>query len=276
MSTSRSKDGLAEFLGWFSLGLGVPQVTTPGRVNQLIGVEDTPKARAWQLIVGIRELAAAAGILSSPRPVGWLWARVGGDVMDLALLGSAFRTKSARPERLAVATASVAGIMVADVVAALRHGNAPEAPEQEPARDIRAATTIRCSPDELERFWRDPGSRDRIGARMLPADGQGAEGPRVRFVPAPGGRGTEVHVELRYEPTAGAVGLTVAKLLGDEPEQRIRDDLRRIKQVLETGIVVRSEGTPEGPLTRRLLKQRPAQPPPEPVGVGTGSSGGAS
>ncbi len=56
----------------------------------------------------------------------------------------------------------------------------------------------------------------------------------VRFVEAPGDRGTEVHVELQYEAPAGSVGAVIAKLFGEEPAQQIRDDLRRFKQVMET------------------------------------------
>ena len=82
----------------------------------------------------------------------------------------------------------------------------------------------------------------------------------VTFTPAPGGDGTEVRVELSYDPPGGALGKVVAKLFGEEPQQQISDDLRRLKQVLETGEVVHSEGSPEGTRTGRLLKQRPAEP----------------
>ena len=82
----------------------------------------------------------------------------------------------------------------------------------------------------------------------------------VRFRTGPGGRGTEVRVEMAYEPPAGGLGSTVAKLFGAEPQQQLEDDLRRFKQVLETGDVVRSEGSPEGTHARRQLKQRPGQP----------------
>ncbi|MEJ7639811.1 MAG: SRPBCC family protein [Singulisphaera sp.] len=57
----------------------------------------------------------------------------------------------------------------------------------------------------------------------------------VRFRPGPNGRGTEVTVELNYEPPAGLIGATIAKLLGEEPEVQVREDLRRFKQILETG-----------------------------------------
>jgi uncharacterized membrane protein len=68
----------------------------------------------------------------------------------------------------------------------------------------------------------------------------------VRFVPAPGGRGTHVTVELEYEPIGGAFGVTVAKLFGEEPGQQIAEDLRRFKQLMEVGEVPTTEGQPRG------------------------------
>jgi uncharacterized membrane protein len=75
----------------------------------------------------------------------------------------------------------------------------------------------------------------------------------VRFSQAPGGRGTEVHVELRYDPPGGALGALFAKMFGEEPGGQIADDLRRFKQVMEIGETMRSDATvSEGP--------HPAQP----------------
>jgi uncharacterized membrane protein len=65
----------------------------------------------------------------------------------------------------------------------------------------------------------------------------------VRFERAPGGRGTLVRVNLRYAPPAGAVGSAVATLLGREPGQEVQEDLRRFKQVIETGDVVHSDAS---------------------------------
>jgi hypothetical protein len=52
----------------------------------------------------------------------------------------------------------------------------------------------------------------------------------------------------------------VKKLVGGEPLAKVKDDLRRFKQHVETGVIARSEGTPEGESADRKLKQRPAQP----------------
>ncbi len=82
----------------------------------------------------------------------------------------------------------------------------------------------------------------------------------VRLVPAPDGVSTEVHVVLVYDIPGGAVGKAVAKYFGEEPHQQLDDDLRRLKQVLETGEVVRSDGAPWGKRARKEFPQRPAQP----------------
>ena len=68
----------------------------------------------------------------------------------------------------------------------------------------------------------------------------------VRFEPATGGRGTNVRVTLRYDPPGGALGAAVARLFGENPEQQIDEDLRRFKQVMETGEVVSTAGQPSG------------------------------
>jgi uncharacterized membrane protein len=82
----------------------------------------------------------------------------------------------------------------------------------------------------------------------------------VRFTPAPGDRGTEVHVTLRYDMPGGKAGELVARYLGEDPRQQLDDDLRRFKQMVETGEVVRSDGAPEGKRARHEFPQHPARP----------------
>jgi uncharacterized membrane protein len=79
----------------------------------------------------------------------------------------------------------------------------------------------------------------------------------VRFQAAPGGRGTIVKVNIQYNPPAGVIGATIAKLFGEEPEQQLDDDLRRFKQVMEVGEVVVSDATLMG---SGYFEQRPARP----------------
>jgi uncharacterized membrane protein len=59
----------------------------------------------------------------------------------------------------------------------------------------------------------------------------------VRFVPAEGEGGTDVKVVMDYIPPAGRVGAFVAGLFGENPEQQIREDLERFKQLMEGGDV---------------------------------------
>jgi uncharacterized membrane protein len=69
--------------------------------------------------------------------------------------------------------------------------------------------------------------------------------------------GTVIRVELEYDPPAGPLGVAIAKLTGEEPETQTSADLRRFKQVMETGEVLVSDATIGG----RRLRQRPARPP---------------
>jgi uncharacterized membrane protein len=75
---------------------------------------------------------------------------------------------------------------------------------------------------------------ERIGWRSLPGSDVDTAGS-VQFLPAAGGHGTEVKVELQYNPPGGAIGAAFAKLLGEDPVRQIRGDLHRLKQYFETG-----------------------------------------
>jgi len=68
----------------------------------------------------------------------------------------------------------------------------------------------------------------------------------VRFQRGPEGHGTYVRVTVNYNPPAGKLGATVAQLLGSEPSQLIREDLRRFKQIMEAGEIASIEGQTSG------------------------------
>ena len=281
---------LARGLGWFSLGLGLTQIAAPRGVARAIGLRGDDEDRKAMIAVGVRELASGIGILSQSRPTPGIWSRVGGDIMDLALLGRALNSPRSDRNRVAAATVAVAGVTLLDVLAGQRlgrEGNGHATAGVEPGArgiEVRQQITIRRAPSEVYGFWRDfqnlprfmahlesvrviddrrsrwvarapaggtvewdaeivddrPG--ELIAWRSLPQGDVPNEG-LVRFVPAPADQGTEIHVDLRYDPPGGRVGAAVAKLFGEEPGQQVKGDLRRLKQVLEIGEVVHSDSS---------------------------------
>jgi uncharacterized membrane protein len=84
-----------------------------------------------------------------------------------------------------------------------------------------------------------------IAWRSLPGAEVDSAGT-VMFKDAPGGRGTELRVELQYNPPGGALGAVLAKLWGEEPSQQVHEDLLRLKQILEAGEVPTTTGQPTG------------------------------
>lgn len=92
-----------------------------------------------------------------------------------------------------------------------------------------------------------------IAWRSLPGSAVDSMGS-VEFTDAPAGRGTIVNVSMQYNPPAGSMGAAVAKILGEEPGQQVRDDLRHFKQMMETGEMASVEGQTSG---RNKEHQRP-------------------
>jgi uncharacterized membrane protein len=62
----------------------------------------------------------------------------------------------------------------------------------------------------------------------------------VNFDEGGPGRGTRVRVRLQYSPPGGKVGAAIAKLFGRDAATEIREDLRRFKQLVETGEIARN------------------------------------
>ena len=66
----------------------------------------------------------------------------------------------------------------------------------------------------------------------------------VHFEETP--RGTMVRVKFQYDPPAGKIGAAVARFLGEEPGLQVHDDLRRFKQLMETGEIPTTHGQSTG------------------------------
>jgi uncharacterized membrane protein len=86
---------------------------------------------------------------------------------------------------------------------------------------------------------------DRLIAWRSTGDAEVDNSGSVRFVDA-GDKGTEVQVTLDYIPPAGKVGAMVAKLFGEEPDQTVKEDLRRFKALMEAGELPTTDGQPRG------------------------------
>jgi uncharacterized membrane protein len=103
------------------------------------------------------------------------------------------------------------------------------------------AETVEDRPNELISWRSLPGGRvDTAGY--------------VRFRPAPGDRGTEIVVEMRYDPPGGVVGASIAKLFGESGQEVVTRDLQAFKNVIELGEVVHSDSS-------IYPKAHPARPP---------------
>lgn len=86
----------------------------------------------------------------------------------------------------------------------------------------------------------------------------------VRFKKAPGDLGTEISIALEYKSPTGPISHALAALAGLDPQQLVREGLRQIKQLMETGEIPTTEGQPVGArgisgTTKRVLyHERPA------------------
>ena len=260
---------LADALGWASSALGAPMVLAPRRFLEAIGVDADPPAVAWTRAVGVREhLATVQVVAMRQRRIG-MWARVAGDAMDLALLAAAFRDRLEDPARLRGATGLVGALLALDLTAAIGLSRAEGVLTKDgsesagvgvehdtgggPTR-VRTAVTIRRPQDDVRRAFATFGWSAFDPAALVAAGD-------VRFVPAPGERGTELHLDHDPGARGGPLGAAAAKLVGASPDQAIEDELRRFKALVETGVPSRSETSPEGHASiRQILHKRPAQP----------------
>ncbi len=91
----------------------------------------------------------------------------------------------------------------------------------------KAAITVNRPRAEVERLWQSSGHAD------TPAT----------FKDAPGDRGTEIYVDVEQGGKLAELG---QKLTGKEPLAKAKDDLRRFKQLAETGEIITTEGQTSG------------------------------
>ena len=251
---------LAAGLGWFSIALGVAELAAPHSVARFIGVTPTEKTVNTLRAYGARELGAGLAILAQPDRSAWLWSRVAGDAVDLATLGAAMNSPTTDKGRAMFATAAVLGVTALDIICARQLSeNEAESRGEGFYSDRRAASgrlaahrdntvrvtesiTINESMERVEERWSNLESLPESLRQCRRSTDGGPERAIVELRHAPGGRGTEVRVEMEYKPRGGAIGAALAKVLGGDPTGQVRQDLKRFKQIVETGEITLSDG----------------------------------
>jgi len=111
--------GLARALGWVSIGLGVLELVRPREVARSAGmVAADPLVRGY----GVRELATGAALLASARAEPWLWARVAGDVVDIATVSAGLLNRPQAVRRGAGALLTLVAVTAVDIACAAALG----------------------------------------------------------------------------------------------------------------------------------------------------------
>ncbi|MGQ7793385.1 cyclase dehydrase [Faunimonas sp. B44] len=108
-------EGLAEGMGWFSIGLGVMELVAAESLARTLGME---KHAGLIRAFGAREVATGVAALAGSDPEPAIWARIGGDALDLAVLAGALHPDNPKRENVGFAIAAVAGATVLDVICA--------------------------------------------------------------------------------------------------------------------------------------------------------------
>ena len=289
------EERLANGLSIVGIGLGLAELLVPRRLAKTIGVpsEHHRIIRA----MGLREIASGISILMQRTPTAGLWLRVAGDLIDLACLGAASMSKRADHRRIAATTATVAGATALDFVCAqqlsrgvrTRNGTMPvtvslmidRSPEDlysywrkfsdfpsfmkhvisvKPTGE-RQSHWVVTGPFGTTVEWDAEITEDQPNELIAWRSVEGSDvdhSGQIRFEQAPGGRSTMVTVEMHYGPPGGALASAVSAWFGEDPNQSIKMDLRRFKQVMETGEVITTEGQSAGRSTSTSLKYDPA------------------
>jgi uncharacterized membrane protein len=120
-------ESLSDFLGYFSLGLGLAEFLAPSVVARVIGIRHpNGRNRGLLRLMGLREISAGIAILSNQQPKKSMMSRVAGDAIDLALLGATLANSDNDRGRTLFATANVLAVTALDVMAANELARQPE------------------------------------------------------------------------------------------------------------------------------------------------------
>jgi len=103
-------------LAFFSLGLGLAEALMPKTMANAIGVNEDSSGAIRAL--GLREIGHGLSIMMGQKPTTQVWARVGGDAIDLGFLGYKAADDRTNKTRLAIAAGAVLGAAALDFMCA--------------------------------------------------------------------------------------------------------------------------------------------------------------
>jgi hypothetical protein len=109
---------LSMMIGLTAIGLGVWGAVFPKSVKRTLGIP-APAAVVVALF-GARELWSGFSLAGDPTRVGVLWARVGGDVFDIATLAALSSPTNPKRPNARLALGAVLAITALDVLTAVR------------------------------------------------------------------------------------------------------------------------------------------------------------
>ena len=110
--------------------------------------------------------------------------------------------------------------------------------------ETRSRWTVKA-PAGREVSWESVITKDAPGEEITWQSAPGADvanSGRITFQDA-GTRGTVVRAVIAYDPPGGVIGQFIAKLFQREPRIQTRRDLRRFKQLMETGEIATAART---------------------------------
>lgn len=260
-------------LGWFSVAVGLAEVLAPRKVGRMAGLGHRPMVTR---LCGLRQIANGVGLLSERAPTTFLWSRVAGDTLDLALLGTAIRSPNVRRSRIVLAATFLASVTALDIFAGQQSRRAARARAREP-RQVDVSININITAEKLYAFWRNlknlprflqhlhsvQAVDDRVthwianapAGMLIEWDAEVVDDQPgkliawrtlpgsavthhgvVTFVPLAGNKGTTLRLAFEYFAPSEVIGAALVRLLGGNPEVQIARDLRRLKQLVEEAV----------------------------------------
>jgi hypothetical protein len=147
VDASSTPRAVARGLGWFSITLGLAELLAPRAVSRAAGLDSSP---ALVRLYGLRELVCGIGILVSDKVAPFLWARVGGDVLDIGAIVARSDTVNRQNRTRALgAVVNVLGVTGLDVYAARGINEAPSNGVTTPIRDYSGRTGFPRTADAM-------------------------------------------------------------------------------------------------------------------------------